>query len=76
MLTDGRVFPTPGGAAPRPGQRVVVDCRPGLIASTPAHMPRRQDDEAVPFIPPPPSWDSPQRPGFWGVLGSGGGGES
>lgn len=29
-----------------------------------------------PFIPPIPSFDSPQRPGFWGVLGSGGGGEA
>lgn len=62
VLTDGRVFPTPGGAAPRPGQRVIVDCRPGLIASTPAHMPRRRDDEGTPFIPPPNSYDSPQRP--------------
>ncbi|WP_272977104.1 hypothetical protein [Deinococcus geothermalis] len=73
ILTDGRVFRRPGGSAPRPGQRVLVDCRPGLIARTPQHQPRSSPVDEVVFVPAPPSFDSPQRPGLWAITRQQGG---
>lgn len=51
LLRDGRVFPRPGGAAYRPGQRVIVDCRPGLTGQTPMQLPRSSPVMDTPFIP-------------------------
>ena len=68
ILRDERVFPRPGGAAVRPGQRVIVDCRPGLTIQTPPKRSTPLSSDETPFIPPPPSYDTPQRPGFWGNL--------
>lgn len=73
LLIDGRVFRRPGGAAPRPGQRVVVDDRPGLIVQTPLHTPSAPVGQGTPFIPLSPSYDTPQRPGFWGRVQAQGG---
>lgn len=56
VLTDGRVFRRPGGAALRPGQRVIIDCRPGLTAQTPRHTPRGIPVMDTPFVPPTPSY--------------------
>lgn len=67
VLRDGRVFRRPGGSAPRPGQDVLVDDRPGLIVQTPQHQPRSGETATPVFVPPLPSWDSPQRPGRFGA---------
>ncbi|MDO4244555.1 MAG: hypothetical protein Q4C89_00840 [Deinococcus sp.] len=68
VLRDGRVFRRLGGSAPRPGQDVLVDDRPGLIVQTPQHQPRVGEGEPPSFVPLPPSYDTPQRPGAWGVT--------
>ncbi|MFB9084001.1 hypothetical protein [Deinococcus wulumuqiensis] len=67
VLRDGRVFRRPGGSAPRPGQDVLVDDRPGLIVQTPQHQPRGGETLPPAFVPLPPSYDTPQRPGAWGA---------
>ena len=65
VLVDGRVFRRPGGAAPRPNQRVLIDDRPGLIAQTPMHSPSAPIGGGSAFVPIPASYDTPQRPGCW-----------
>ncbi|WP_104990855.1 hypothetical protein [Deinococcus sp. NW-56] len=54
VLTDGRVFRRPPGGAPRPGQAVVIDPRPGIVWHGQAHVPKAQRPaEDPPFIPQP-----------------------
>lgn len=67
ILTDGRVFRRPGGGAPRPGQTVVIDPRPGIVWHGQGQVPRDEGRDETVLPPPTPSYDSPQRPGAWGV---------
>ncbi|WP_034383027.1 hypothetical protein [Deinococcus sp. YIM 77859] len=68
VLTDGRVFRRPPGGAPRPGQTVVIDPRPGIVWHGQTHQPRGTHGEETVFVPPTPSYDSPQRPALFGGL--------
>ncbi|SEI66546.1 hypothetical protein SAMN04488058_101284 [Deinococcus reticulitermitis] len=53
VLTDGRVFRRPPGGAPRPGQAVTIDPRPGLVWHGQGHVPRSAPSDETPFVPPP-----------------------
>lgn len=44
--------------------RSVAPKRPA-VNGRPA-QPRQMGGEDIPFVPPAPSYDSPQRPGWWG----------
>lgn len=75
-VTEKGVVQLGPGQRVRPGQTVTVSCVPGMTGQSAGST--RQDRAlprgraAEPPMPPPPSFDTPQRPGFWGAVGSGG----
>lgn len=74
VITARGTFNVNIGNVPVPGQKVLHNAEGRTAGARPqmrgARMRRRVDE---PFIPQPPSFDSPQRPGYWGMIGTGGG---
>ncbi|KQR37721.1 hypothetical protein ASF71_14670 [Deinococcus sp. Leaf326] len=61
------------GHHPRPGQAIVVTASGVSTGATRQARSEIRPTDDDPLAVPVPSFDSPQRPGFWGLITSGGG---